>query len=127
MEGQLVVLQIEAICGSGGIPTFVCEQQFSLFHTFPFLFECLSKANPNIYVRAAIFFISHFSFSFECLSKTNPNICTTDIFLYFTHSHFFPSLSKLRLIIQDQHQGLTTFTQICLQIVLGRFTTMPSY
>ena len=58
MEGQLVVLQIEAICGSGGIPTFVCEQQFSLFHTFPFLFECLSKTNPNICARENVLYFT---------------------------------------------------------------------
>ena len=69
VEGQLVVLQIEAICGSGGIPTFVCEQQFSLFHTFPFLFECLSKTNPNICARENVRYFTFFSFLFECWSK----------------------------------------------------------
>ena len=112
-KGQLVVLQIEAICGSGGIPAFARTTIF-LFHTLGVLSHvCEFFVTNNFSKLQAIFIFSNLlSFHICCCDSC---FCQNDNFLFsqfskFSHLwlRFFNFDRRYAMKLSEQEDGLKT-------------------
>ena len=132
-KGQLVVLQIEAICGSGGIPAFARTTIF-LFHTLGVLSHVceffvtiynfsklqailfVAQGDPSIYatILGALFYIMIFLKSFH-ICCCDSCFCQNDNLLFsqfskFSHLwlRFFNFDRRYAMKLSEQEDGLKT-------------------